>query len=91
VLSFVGSPSTQRRRISYFHNFLPFNHYLKKYFKLVYGKRCGYGNFNHWYNVSPIAYTFGRGEFYEGDPRVGRQPMKWSAIAESLRNIDLND
>jgi hypothetical protein len=37
-----------------------------------------------------LLFTSGRGEFYEGGPRVRRPLMKWSAIAESLRNIDLN-
>jgi hypothetical protein len=33
---------------------LSFNHYFIKYFKLLYTKKCGYGNFNHRYNVSPL-------------------------------------
>jgi hypothetical protein len=28
-------------------------------------------------------------EFYEGGPRVRRQPMKCPAIADSLRNMEL--
>jgi hypothetical protein len=30
-------------------------------------------------------------EFYEGGPRVRRQPIKWSAIVKSLRNTGLGD
>jgi hypothetical protein len=30
-------------------------------------------------------------EFYEGGPRVLLPPTKWSVIAESLRNTDLDD
>jgi hypothetical protein len=37
-----------------------------------------------------LAYTFGCGEFYEGGPRVRRPPVKWLAIAESLRNTNLD-
>jgi hypothetical protein len=33
-----------------------------------------------------LRYIFGCGEFYDGGPGVGRQPMKWSATAESFRN-----
>jgi hypothetical protein len=51
--AFVNWQSTERR-ISSVHNFLSFNHYFKKFFKLVSRKECGYGNFNHWHNVSPI-------------------------------------
>jgi hypothetical protein len=36
--AFGGRPSTASRRISSFHNFLSFNHYFRKYFRLVYGK-----------------------------------------------------
>jgi hypothetical protein len=35
---FVGSSSTESRRINSFHNLLSFNHYFRKYFKLVYTK-----------------------------------------------------
>jgi hypothetical protein len=46
---------------------------------------------HHWYNVFPIHLhaPLGCGEFYEGGPRVGRPPVKWSTIAESLRNTVL--
>jgi hypothetical protein len=37
-----------------------------------------------------IACSLGCGEFYEGVQRVRRQPVKWSEIAESLRNTDIN-
>jgi hypothetical protein len=36
--AFIGWPSTESRRTSSFHNFLSFNHYFRKYFKLVYRK-----------------------------------------------------
>jgi hypothetical protein len=52
--AFVGCPSPESRRISSFHNFLSFCHYFRKYFKLVYRKKCVYGIFNHWCNVSPV-------------------------------------
>jgi hypothetical protein len=51
--AFIGWPSAQSRRISYFYNFLFFINYFIKYFKFVY-RKCGYGNFYHRYNVSPI-------------------------------------
>jgi hypothetical protein len=35
-----------------------------------------------------LLFTFGSGEFYERGPRVRRPPMRWSAIAESLKNND---
>jgi hypothetical protein len=51
-------------------------------------EKCGYGNFNHQYNVSySLACNFGCGEFYEGGLLVRQLPMRWSAIARSLRNI----
>jgi hypothetical protein len=34
--SYVGWSSTESRRISYFHSFLSYNHYFRKYFKSVY-------------------------------------------------------
>jgi hypothetical protein len=43
--AFVGWPSTESRRISYFHNLLSYNHYFRKYFKLLY-RKCVYGNFD---------------------------------------------
>jgi hypothetical protein len=51
--AFVGWPLTGIRQINSFHYFLTYNHYFREYFKLVY-RKCDYGNFNHWYNVSPI-------------------------------------
>jgi hypothetical protein len=36
--AFVGRPSTECRRISPFHNFLSFDHYLRIYIKLLYRK-----------------------------------------------------
>jgi hypothetical protein len=79
----VAWPSTESRRISSFRNFLSFNRYFRKYFKVVY-RKCGYGNFNHWYNVFPVHLRalLGVGNWYEGDPRVRRPPIKWSAIAQ---------
>jgi hypothetical protein len=50
--AFVGWPSTESRRISCFYNFLSFSHYFWNSFKLM--KKCGHGNFNHWYNIYPI-------------------------------------
>jgi hypothetical protein len=87
--TFVSWLSTEMERISSFHNFLFFYHYFRKYLKLVYRKKCGYGNFNHRYNVSPIYLHahFGCGKFYECAPRMRWPPMKWSAIAKCLRNI----
>jgi hypothetical protein len=53
-------------------------------------RKSGYCNFDHPYNVSySLACALGCGEFYEGGPRVCRQPVTWSATAESLRNTDL--
>jgi hypothetical protein len=46
--------STESRRISYFHNFLSFSYYFRKYFTLMYRKTFGYGNLHHQHNVSPI-------------------------------------
>jgi hypothetical protein len=40
-------------------------------------------------SATRIVYVFGGGKFYEGGPRVLRLPMKWSTIAESLRNTAL--
>jgi hypothetical protein len=37
-IAFVGSTSTESRRVSTVHNFVFFNNYFIKYFKLVYGK-----------------------------------------------------
>jgi hypothetical protein len=34
--AFVGWPSTESRRLSSFHNFMPVNNYFRKYFKSVY-------------------------------------------------------
>jgi hypothetical protein len=52
--TFVGWPSGQNRRISYFHNFLSYNRYFRNCFKSVYTKKCGCGNFNRRYDVSVI-------------------------------------
>jgi hypothetical protein len=38
-VAFIARPSTESRRISYFHNFLTIIHYFIKYFKLVYRKK----------------------------------------------------
>jgi hypothetical protein len=45
-------------------------------------EKCGYGNFNHRYNVSPILLDadLGVGILQHG-PRVCQLPMKWSTIA----------
>jgi hypothetical protein len=51
--TFVSWPSTESRQISSFHNILCFNHYFRKYFKLVY-KKFGYVNYKHQYNIPPI-------------------------------------
>jgi hypothetical protein len=37
-----------------------------------------------------FACTFGYGEVYEGGPRVRRPPVKWPAIAESVRYTTLH-
>jgi hypothetical protein len=36
-----------------------------------------------------LLFTFGCGEFYECGSRVRRPPIRWSAIAESLRKTDV--
>jgi hypothetical protein len=84
--AFIGSPSAKIGRISYFHNFLYFSHYFRKYFKLVHRKTVVMvtlttGIMFLLFNCMPFC-----GEFYEGSPRVRRPPIKWSAIAEILRN-----
>jgi hypothetical protein len=63
--AFVGWPSIESRRISSSRNFLSYNHEFRKRFKLVYRKKCGYGNFDHRYNVSPVHLyaLFGAGNF----------------------------
>jgi hypothetical protein len=48
-IAFVGWPSTES---SSFCNFLPYNHYFRKYFKLVYKYVTMVTN--HWYNVLPM-------------------------------------
>jgi hypothetical protein len=62
----------------------PFSLIVLYFVKLVYRKKCGYGNFNYWYNVSPIHLRArsGCGEFNEGGPRVRRPPMKWTLVTE---------
>jgi hypothetical protein len=51
-------------------------------------KNCGYYNFQHQYNVSPVHFhaLLGVGYFTKGGPRVRWPPMKWSTVAENLRN-----
>jgi hypothetical protein len=49
---FVGWTSTGSRRIISFHDFLSFMIMLGNI--LNNRKKCGYGKFNHRYNVSPI-------------------------------------
>jgi hypothetical protein len=50
-------------------------------------KNYGYGNFNHWCNVSPVHFyaVLDVGNFTKGDLCV-LTAYVWSAIAESLRN-----
>jgi hypothetical protein len=89
--AFFGWPSTERRWFSSFHNFSSLNHYFRKYFKLMYRKKCGYGNFNHRYNVVLLtSMHFGCGEFYEGGPSVRRPPINWSASDKCLINTALS-
>jgi hypothetical protein len=72
--------STESKRISSFHNF----------FKLVYRKGMVIIA-----SVSGIIFllftcvTFWVRELYDGGPRVRLPPVKWSTIAESLRNTDV--
>jgi hypothetical protein len=51
----VGWPSTQSGRMSSSHNFLSYYCYFRKYFKSL-CRKCGYGKFNHRYNVSRIHF-----------------------------------
>jgi hypothetical protein len=37
-----------------------------------------------------FLFTFRCGELKEGFQRVGRQPVRWSATAESLKNSNIN-
>jgi hypothetical protein len=82
--AFVGWPSTESRWITSFHNFLSFSHYFRKYFKLLYRKNVVMVTLTT--GIMCLLFTFGRAEFHEGGPRVSRPPMRWSAIAVSLRN-----
>jgi hypothetical protein len=54
-------------------------------------KKCGCGSFNHWYNISltHLHALLGVGEIHEGGLRVCRPPVKWSVVAESVRNTGL--
>jgi hypothetical protein len=58
--AFVRWPSTETLSI----NFLSYNYYFRKYLNRCIEK-CGYGNFYHRYNVSPIHLhaSFGVGNF----------------------------
>jgi hypothetical protein len=50
----VGWPIKPNSWISAFLNFLSSTCCFRKCFKLVYRNKCGYGSYNHHYNVSPI-------------------------------------
>jgi hypothetical protein len=40
-------------------------------------------------SIKFLLLTFAWGAFYEGSPHVRQLPKRWSTIAESLRNADL--
>jgi hypothetical protein len=87
--SVVRWPSTESRRISSFHNFLSFNHYFRKYFKLVYIKSVVMVILTA--RIMFLLFTCIHFWVWEilrkmGGPRVPRPPMKWSENAESLSN-----
>jgi hypothetical protein len=89
VLKLCSSVDLQQcRLISYFHNFLSYNHYFRKCFKLEYRKNVFIVALTTGISYS-LAYMFGCGEFYGGVPRVPPPPVKWSGIAEILRKTGL--
>jgi hypothetical protein len=65
---------------------------LEKNFKFVYAKNVAFVTLiTDTAFLLPNARTFGCREFYEGGPRVRRPPVKWSAIAKSLKSTGLKD
>jgi hypothetical protein len=78
---FVGWPSTANRRISSFPNFLSHNHYFRKCFKLVYRN-----------SVVMLTWTTGIMFLLFTCTPFGVWGIlrRWSAIAENVRNTDLN-
>jgi hypothetical protein len=89
--AFVGW-QTESRRITSFHNFLSFNRCFRKYFKLVY--RTDVVMITSVTDIVFLLFTckhFWVWIILRGVPRVGRQPMKWSVIAWSLRNTAIKE
>jgi hypothetical protein len=79
----VGWPSTKS---SSFHNFLSFNHYFRKYFKLIYRKNLVMLTLTAGVMVPIHVHALLVGVVVCVCPD---RLMKWSAIAENLRNTHL--
>jgi hypothetical protein len=72
-------------------NFLSFNNYFKKYFKLVCRNTVVVITLatGVMFHLFPCMYFLMFGSLRRC-PRVGRPPMKWSATTESLRNTGVS-